>query len=488
MNASESILVVDDESAISELIKEILEDEGYDVDVAADAREARAARRGRRYDLILLDIWMPDEDGITLLGQWRDRGELSAPVVMMSGHGTIDTAVEATRLGAQDFLEKPLSMAKLLVTVRNALDSARLRREVQGLATEVDVVREPAGRSRTMQALREELKRLSQHDTPILLHGEAGSGKQVCARYLHQQSARADGPFVRLPAGASQQRGADAELFGAENGDEVRYGLLEEAAGGVLFIEEIADLDEAVQGRLYRAFHENRFVRRNGTDPVALNVRVVAATSHAQGALLDSQRVRKDLFYLLNTVTLTVPPLREHREDVPELLGLYMDKLAGDDSLPYRRFTVGAQNRLRNHGWPGNVRELKNLVQRLLILGSGADIDQAEVEAIIGEREAPDTGGGDDDVPLGFDLPLKEARELFERSYLIHHIRASGGSVSAVAHIAGLERTHLYRKLRSLNIDPKRVSPARDSATDGGGADRGDEAGDKRAPDSPQPS
>jgi DNA-binding NtrC family response regulator len=448
------ILIVDDEADICSLVKEILEDEGYEVSTAENAEQAREARRARRPDLILLDIWMPDTDGISLLKEWASNSGENTPVIMMSGHGTVETAVEATRLGAYDFLEKPLSTAKLLLTVKNALETAQLKQENIGLRRESGTVTEPVGRSSVMQNLREQVKRIAQHDTSVLLLGESGSGKEVYARYLHQSSNRRDGPFIRVPIAGLTNANSAAELFGVEDGEQVHFGSLEQANGGTLFLEDIIDMDLGVQARLLSALTHQSFMRVDGVAPVSINVRIIAATSHDPGRAVEEGTLREDLYYHLNVVPLEIPPLRSHRDDIPELLNYYIDQFATTEGLPYRRFTVGAQNRLRNYPWPGNIRELKNVVHRLLILGSGANIDQEEIDLSIGEiREK-----GESDIPPEFDLPLKEAREQFERSYLEHQLRETGGSMSKMAKRVGLERTHLYRKIRALGIEPKRVT------------------------------
>ncbi len=448
------ILIVDDEADICSLVKEILEDEGYEVSTAENAEQAREARRARRPDLILLDIWMPDTDGISLLKEWANNSGENTPVIMMSGHGTVETAVEATRLGAYDFLEKPLSTAKLLLTVKNALETAQLKHENIGLRRESGTVTEPVGRSPIMQNLREQVKRIAQHDTSVLLLGESGSGKEVYARYLHHSSNRRDGPFVRVPIAGLANANSAAELFGVEDGEQVHFGSLEQANGGTLFLEDIVDMDLGVQARLLSALTHQSFIRVDGVAPVSINVRIIAATSHDPGRAVEEGALREDLYYHLNVVPLEIPPLRSHRDDIPELLNYYIDQFATTEGLPYRRFTVGAQNRLRNYPWPGNIRELKNVVHRLLILGSGANIDQEEIDLSIGEiREK-----GESNIPPGFDLPLKEAREQFERSYLEYQLRETGGSMSKMAKRVGLERTHLYRKIRALGIEPKRVT------------------------------
>ena len=448
------VLVVDDEPDIRDLVKEILVDEGYEVAIAENADAARQARRSRRPDLILLDIWMPDTDGISLLKEWAEGDSDDAPVIMMSGHGTVETAVEATRLGAYDFLEKPLSIAKLLLTVKHALETAQLRHENIGLKRETTPVPEPIGRSTNMRALRDQAKRIAQHDTPVLITGESGSGKEVFARYIHAQSNRRNGSFVRVAASGLVGVEAFAELFGAEEGASIHYGALERANGGTLFIEDVADLDANLQGRLLSTLRHASFVRASGVEPVEFNTRMIAATSKDLARLTESGKFREDLFYQLNVVPLHVPALREHREDIPDLLEFYADIMVNQENLPYRRFTVAGQNRLRNYAWPGNIRELKNVVQRLFILGSGDEIDLQEIELALGEVPRTEGSGATAD----FSLPLKEARERFERAYLEHQIKLNGGSVSKVAKSAGMERTHLYRKLRALGIDSKRVA------------------------------
>lgn len=451
--APSRILVVDDEPGILSLVKDILEDEGYEVDVAQDAESARASRRNRRPDLILLDIWMPDSDGISLLGEWSESSTGDVPpVIMMSGHGTMETAVEATRLGAYDFLEKPLSTAKLLLAIRRALEAAELRRENIGLKRGTLQAPEPIGRSTVMNRLRDLIKRVAEHDTPVLITGEPGSGKDLVARYLHAHSPRASGPFVRVRVAGLAGDAGRTELFGAEDGSLIHYGAIEKANGGTLFLKDVADMDPELQAHLVTMLHDRTFLRAGGATPVPMNVRIVTASRNDVGRSVAASRLREDLYYLLNVVPLAVPPLREHREDVPELVSYYINVLVTRENLPNRRLTVGAQNRLRNHPWPGNVREMINVLQRLLILDSGSVIELEAVEAALGD--VPEIEHRDDEVPE-FELPLKEAREQFERAYLEYRLRRAGGSVSKVAAAAGIERTHLYRKLRGLGIDPK---------------------------------
>ncbi len=450
--ASAQVLVVDDEPDIRGTVKEILEDEGYSVIVAENAAAAREARRQQRPDVILLDIWMPDLDGISLLREWSERGGLPCPVIMMSGHGTIETAIEATRLGAYDFIEKPISLAKLLLTIERALEAQRLKRENEDLRQQVSVPLEPVGSSKAMQALRAQLDRLAQHDTWVLIQGEPGTGKEALARYLHEKSARHDGPFVTVAPGAISREHAAQALFGAEDTNGVQYGLIEQANGGVLFLEEVADLDPELQLRLSSVLERRSLLRTGGREAVPLNLRVIAASAQDLEALAKAGKFREELYYQLKVVPISVPPLRERPEDIPELLRFFADFFPNRDKLPYRHFPVGVQNRLRNYPWPGNIRELRNLVQRLLILGQAGDVELIEVEQALGNAVAPKTPR-EMDSGIDMNLPLREAREQFERAYLLRQLQEAGGSVGKLAKVVGMERTHLYRKLRDLGVD-----------------------------------
>ncbi|BAP56878.1 sigma-54 dependent DNA-binding response regulator [Thioploca ingrica] len=444
------ILVVDDEPAIGSLIKEILEDEGFQVSIAENGQAARQLQRELRPDLILLDIWMPDIDGITLLKEWRGSGLIDHPIIIMSGHGNIETAVEATRLGAYDFIEKPLSTSKMLITINRALEMASLQRENSGLRKHT--VTEPLGHSPIMTALREQVKRINQHNTSVLISGESGSGRTLFARYIHQNSQIYTGPFVQMRVAGMSSDNQFTELFGRHESNHMAR--LEQANGGTLFIKDIADMDDAVQARLLNSLENQSFLPNGSTELIPLKVRVIAATGHHIEQALTAGRLQEDLYYYLNIIPLHIPPLREHCEDIPELLEFYVNLFVNQENLPYRHFTVAAQNRLRNYSWPGNVRELKNLVQRLLILGNNHQIDVEEIEQTLTPSSRP--------TPMGnlsiYDLPLREAREQFERTYLEHQLQEVGGNVSKVASRVGLERTHLYRKLRALDIDPKQSS------------------------------
>ena len=452
MSASH-ILVVDDEPDIRSLLQEILEDEGFEVRVAENAEQARAARREGKPDLVLLDIWMPDTDGITLLKEWAQNEEIDMPVVMMSGHGTVETAVEATRLGAYDFIEKPLSIAKLLLTIQRALENESLQRENKVLRSGLLPSSELIGGSSAIHKLKDDVTRVADHSAAVLISGESGTGKEVVARYIHQQSGRADRPFVSVGVAGLARENPDAELFGVEQDGHTTYGSLELANGGTLFLKDIADMDQSTQARLLSALETNSLLRVGGREPVQIDVRVIVATSKTLAQEVADGNFREDLFYHLNVLPLTIPPLRERPEDIDSLAQHYLQHFAEHEGLKQREFSAPARTKLRDYDWPGNVRELKNLIQRLMILGNESEISPSEVSSALGIRI--DTQG--ENALPGFDLPLREAREQFEKAYLEHQLRALGGSVSKVAERVGIERTHLYRKLRSLEIDPKQI-------------------------------
>jgi len=444
------LLVIDDEPEIRRLVCEILEDEGYQVTTAENATEARTLKVSTNPHLILLDIWMPDTDGITLLKEWVAEDSLLCPVVMMSGHGSVESAVEATKLGAYDFLEKPLSLAKLLLVVARALEASNLQRENAGLKQQLVTDIEPIGKSAAVARTKDQLKRLAQHDTRVLFVGEAGAGKELYARYLHNNSARREGPFVDVSVGSISPENAAVEFFGKENDGRVFPGLLERGNRGTLFLSEIAGMDQETQLRLLSALASSSFLRVGGSEAVRVDVRVLASTRIDLAEEVKSGRFRHDLYYLLNEVTLDIQALRNHSEDIPGLLSFYVDYFVSHDKLAFRKFSMAAQNFLRNYSWRGNVRELKNLVQRLMILGVGEEIELDEVKLALGtviSDSAPSAS-----VPDFYNLPLKDARDQFEKAYLEYHFERSGGSVAKLSAAVGIERTHLYRKLHSLNI------------------------------------
>jgi DNA-binding NtrC family response regulator len=449
---SPHVLVVDDEADIRALIKDILSDENYGVAVAADAAEARAAREKQKFDLILLDIWMPDTDGISLLREWSDSGDMTCPVVIMSGHGTVDAAVEATRLGAFDFVEKPLSLAKLLRTVEAALESAG--KQAKTARSLLPSLLAPAGRSALMQGLRERVQQYARHDGTVLMSGEPGTGRGAFARYMHALSRRADEPLTTLTAASVTDANYEEQLLGSEHGGEVVAGAFERASGGTLVIDELADLSEKAQRILFGVLEDGRFTRVGGSKPIKVDARVVATVGADYEAKIETGELRRDLVSQLSELSIRVPPLREYAEDVPELLTYYVDKLVDSEGLTFRRFSVAAQNRLRNYPWPDNVRELKNLVRRLLLSGRGEDIGLREVEEEISASAPVDEPLVKQDLLA---LPLREAREQFERAYLQQQLVLCDGKVGQLAKRVGMERTHLYRKLRALGVDFKSV-------------------------------
>ena len=448
------ILVVDDEADIRGLLKEILSEEGYEVDVAANAAQARASRARQVPDLVLLDIWMPDVDGITLLREWSAAATDGCPVVMMSGHGTVETAVEATRLGAFDFVEKPLSLAKLLRTVERALDAGRRHRQSARMLGSPLAV--PLGKSRLMQQLRAEAQQIAANPSAVLLVGEPGSGREAFARYLHERAPRAAAPFVGLIASSLRDADAEARLFGREGGEGERVaGALEEAANGTLFIHELEDLPAGVQRLLVGVFESGQFTRLGGSEPIPFRARVLSSAQPGIEQRAGNEGLRRDLLGHLNVLIIRVPPLREYAEDVPDLLRHQVDRLVDSDGLAFRRFSVAAQNRLRNYPWPDNVRELRHLVHRLLIHGGTEEIRLEEIERELAMQTPPDEPLVKQDLLA---LPLREAREQFERAYLQQQLLLCNGKVGQLAKRVGMERTHLYRKLRSLGVDFRNIS------------------------------
>lgn len=453
------ILVVDDEPDIRGGVRDILEDEGYRVSLAADAVEARAALAGSDapFDAVLLDIWMPGTDGIALLREWVAAGPLPQPVVMMSGHGTVETAVEATRLGAYDFIEKPLALAKLLITLERALEAQTLRTANLELRRQVQPQFEPSGDSPVLRHLLAQLERVADHDAPILLRGEPGTGKEALARWMHGRSARRDKPFVTVAAGAIPNEQAAVTLFGSEGDGGISAGLLEQAQGGTVYLDEVAELGAELQLRLSSVLERRQLLRLGGRSPLPLDVRVIAASAQDLEAQRGAGKLRDELYFQLNVLPIRVPPLRERAGDVPALVQHFATFYAARDRLPPRRFGAAVLQRLSAHAWPGNVREVRALAQRLAVLGNG-EVSPDELDPALGvaspaRATAAESADGAFAIDIG--LPLREARDNFERAYLLRQLAEAGGSVGKLARMSGMERTHLYRKLRDLGIDVK---------------------------------
>ena len=449
--SSPRILVVDDEADIRGLLSEILEEEGYEIEVAADAASARRAAARQEPDLVLLDIWMPDMDGITLLREWNEKNSLRCPVVMLSGHGTVETAVEATRLGAFDFVEKPLSIAKLLRTAERALEAGRRRRQAH--RTLVPPLVAPVGKSRLMQKLREQVQQIAGHDASVMLVGEPGTGREAFARYMHSLGPRAAGPFVAVTCASIDDATATAKLRGTSSGGKADPGFYEQARGGTLFLGGVEDLSANAQRMLLADLEQRGWQREGAGEVIPFESRVVTAAVPGHDG--PASGLRRDLLAHLEVISIRIPPLREYAEDVPDLLRHYVDRLVDEEGMPFRRFSVAAQNRLRNYPWPGNVRELRNLVQRVLIIGGPEEIGLDEIEQHLVAQQAPDEPLVKQDLLA---LPLREAREQFERAYLLQQLMLCNGKVGLLAKRVGMERTHLYRKLRSLGVDFRQIT------------------------------
>jgi DNA-binding NtrC family response regulator len=444
------ILVVDDEADIRNLIQEILSEEGYEVAAAANAAQAREAVAAQAPELVLLDIWMPDSDGISLLREWQQEGRVNCPVVILSGHGTVETAVEATRLGAADFVEKPLSLNKLLRTVDKALQSARpATRAVQGRGI-MPPMFAALGRSRRIRELRQRAEQIAPHDSAVLISGESGTGRGSLARFIHDASPRRDKPFVKIAGSGLVEANAADMILGVDAANGAEQGCIERAAGGTLFVSNVEDASPAAQALLLGILETRSFVRLGHAAPVAVTARIMASVRPATLANPEANGLRADLLERLGVLRIDVPPVREYAEDISELLRYSADDLADRERLPLRRFSFAAQNRLRNYPWPGNLRELIGLVQRLLAGGGPEEVSLAEVE-----RELTPTRGTQEPLVKQdlLALPLREAREQFERAYLTEQLVLCGGKVGQLAKRVGMERTHLYRKLRSLGVE-----------------------------------
>jgi len=452
MTASKKILVVDDEADIRTLIDEILSDEGYQVLTAGNAAEARSQVNAAQPDLILLDIWMPDTDGITLLKEWRADIGQGCAVVMMSGHGTVETAVEATRHGAVDFIEKPVSIAKLLLTVEKALQNSP-KLNIQENPARLPPMLAPIGKSRRIAELRRRLEDAVPLASPVLLVGESGTGREAGAHYLHALSARCEQPFVTLSGDDLPADLITHALFdtGAQTGAEP--GFIARAAGGLLFLRNLESLGAEAQRMLADIVERGTYSPADGSGRRETNIRFIASITPPAFADPAGHGVRGDLVEQLAITTIQVPALREYPEDVPELLRVFVEQFVDANELAFRRFGVAAQNRLRHYPWPGNVRELRALVRRLLTASGPEEIPLDELERALPPALVQDVALLEQDL---LSLPLREAREQFEKAYLTQQLALCDGKVGRLAQRVGMERTHLYRKLRALGINFRR--------------------------------
>ncbi|MGE0231659.1 MAG: sigma-54-dependent transcriptional regulator [Flavobacteriaceae bacterium] len=453
--AVSDILIVDDEADIRELVAGILEDEGYKTRTAANADEALSQVESRRPTLVFLDIWLQGSrlDGLELLDQLRERHP-ELPVVMISGHGTIETAVSAIKRGAYDYIEKPFKVDRLVLIAQRALEASRLRREVRDLRQRTGDPDRIVGKSAVMNQLRHAIERIAPTNSRVLVVGPSGAGKELVARTLHSLSARANGPFSVINAAAITPERMEEALFGREgNNGERHIGAMEEADGGSLFIDEIADMPRETQNRILRVLVEQNFTRLGGSGRVHVDVRIISSTSRDLEAEVAEGRFREDLFHRLSVVPIRVPALAEHREDIPELVGHFMNQISMTTGLPPRVVGQDAMAVLQSHDWPGNVRQLRNNVERLMILADGEADTTITAEMLPSEVTSalPPTPGNARGESL-MSLPLREAREVFEREYLIAQISRFSGNVSRTAEFVGMERSALHRKLKSLGI------------------------------------
>ncbi|MBX6424704.1 MAG: sigma-54-dependent Fis family transcriptional regulator [Variibacter sp.] len=449
------ILVVDDEADIRDLVSGILEDEGYSPRVAANSDEALAAVAARRPHLVFLDIWLQGSrlDGLQVLDAIKERHP-ELPVVMISGHGNIETAVSAIKRGAYDFIEKPFKADRLVLVAARALETSQLRREVKALKQLAPTTM--IGRSPVMNQLRQVIEKVAPTNSRIMIVGPSGAGKELTARTIHSLSERANGPFVVINAAAITPERMEVELFGVEqpNGSENRkVGALEEAHGGTLFIDEIADMPRETQNKILRVLVDQTFQRVGGSQKVSVDVRIISSTARNLEAEIAAGRFREDLYHRLSVVPIRVPPLAERREDIPELVEYFMDQISQSTGLPKRRIGEDAMAVLQSHNWPGNVRQLRNNVERLMILAGG------DPDAVITASMLPqDVGSMVPSMPNGnggehlMGLPLREAREVFEREYLVAQISRFGGNISRTAEFVGMERSALHRKLKALGV------------------------------------
>ncbi|SIO20628.1 two-component system, NtrC family, nitrogen regulation response regulator NtrX [Rhodovulum sp. ES.010] len=446
------ILIVDDERDIRELISDILKDEGYTTRLAANSDACMAEINAEPPALMILDIWLKDSnmDGIDILSRAK-RDNPDIPIVIISGHGNIEIAVAAIKQGAYDFIEKPFNIDQLLVVIRRAMEAARLRRENQELRRKDVSQAEMVGSSPIFKALKAQLDKVTRSNGRVMLKGPPGSGKEVAARYIHAQSNRANGPFVVVNSASIEPERMEEVLFGRESPTRgIEHGLLEQAHGGILYFDEVADMPLGTQSKILRVLVDQQFQRAGGTDKVRVDIRVISSTTRDLHAEIAAGTFREELYHRLNVVPIDVPALDDRREDIPALAAHFIASFNKSQGLPLRPLSDEAEALLQTMGWPGNVRQLKNVIERVLILGEGtAPIASAELPA---SNDGPAEDGR---VVLSAGLatlPLREARELFEREYLLTQINRFGGNISRTANFVGMERSALHRKLKSLGV------------------------------------
>jgi two-component system, NtrC family, nitrogen regulation response regulator NtrX len=451
------ILIVDDEADIRDIVSGILSDEGHGARTAKNSDEALAAIAARRPSLVFLDIWLQGSklDGLQILRIVKEQHPM-LPVVMISGHGNIETAVSAIKLGAYDFIEKPFKADRLVLVAERALEASRLKREVSELRTRTGAVNKIVGHSTAINQLRQTVERIGPANSRVLITGAPGSGKELAARSIHEASTRASGPFVVINSATIAPETMEIELFGVEGNDGAgrKVGALEEAHGGTLYLDEIADMPKETQGKILRVLVEQNFQRVGGLTRVHVDVRIISSSARDLAALIADGSFREDLFHRLAVVPVRVPSLSERREDIGELIAFFMEQVSMTSGMPQRVIADDAMAVLQSHDWPGNIRQLRNNVERLMILVAGdpeaaitADMLPAEIGALV-----PSTPNGSGGERL-MSLPLRDAREVFEREYLVAQINRFGGNISRTAEFIGMERSALHRKLKSLRVD-----------------------------------
>ncbi|MFZ5761409.1 MAG: sigma-54-dependent transcriptional regulator [Thermodesulfobacteriota bacterium] len=456
--AQQRILIIDDEASIRESLSGILSDEGFVPLAAANAEEGLARLEEERIDLVFLDIWMPGMDGMEALKRIKEL-QPDLPVIMISGHGTIETAIQATRLGAFDFLEKPPSYDKILLGIQNALQLAELARENRILREQAESRRGITGNSPVMQQLKAQIERVAPTDAWVLIRGEHGTGKELVAQTIHRLSPLAVKPMVAINCAAIPEELIESELFGHEKGSFTgatgsRRGKFDLANGGMLFLDEIGDMSMKTQAKILRILQEQKFERVGGAKTIRVNVRVLAATNKNLEQEIEQGNFRADLFYRLNVVPIFVPPLRERLEDLPLLVEDFVSEFRGK-GFGRKRFGKPALHLMARHAWPGNVRELRNFVERALIMSQGEEVGETEVRMLLGGgpvRVAPTSP--EEYLAVYKNLSYKEAKRLFERDYLGLRLAANNGNISQTAEQIGLERSHLHKKMKALALEP----------------------------------
>ena len=454
---ADEILIVDDEADIRDLVAGILQDEGYQARTAQNSDDALTSIVSRRPNLIFLDIWLQGSrlDGLQLLDVVKqEHPEL--PVVMISGHGNIETAVAAIKHGAYDFIEKPFKADRLVLVADRALEASRLRREVKQLKQQAPAQSTLVGKSAAIGQLRQTVEKVAPTNSRVLIVGPSGAGKELAARTIHQASGRASGPFIVINAAAITPDRMEIELFGVDRANETdgrKPGALEESHGGTLFIDDVADLPRETQNKILRVLVDQTFQRVGGSAKVAVDVRIVSSTTHNLEAEIAAGNFREDLYHRLSVVPIRVPPLSERRDDIPELVEYFMDQISQATGLPKRRIGDDAMAVLQSHDWPGNIRQLRNNIERLMILAGGdpnAIVDASMLPPDVGSMVPSMPNGNGGEQLMG--LPLREAREVFEREYLVAQISRFGGNISRTAAFVGMERSALHRKLKALGI------------------------------------